>query len=541
MPSKVVTDPIQNYILAGSGAAYLLTHEQERAVNYLKSTARRLQKHFDHAWSVYTWDCNRGWCENGNPVDSKGRPDPLTDVRKILDSKPFGAYSIFVLCDYHPFISQPETMTLLRQVILNASEQSKFVVLLSHTPTLPPEIEKLVPVVDFPLPTREELHSLVDKSAKKLGTDVTTMLADGVTQDQLVSSLVGLTEYEAEGALSVVGVRYNRQMGVEALRDIQAEKVQVVRKSGLLEYLNSAEYDLETVGGLEALKRWLGKRKRAFNDIEAAAKYGVVPPRGLLLVGVPGAGKSLVAKSIASSWNLPLLRFDPGRVFASLVGQSEDRIRQVCKLAEALSPAVLWIDEIEKGLAGLQSSGVTDSGVTARVFGTLLTWMQETTAPCLICATANSVGNLPAALIRRFDTVFSVDIPTRKEREVIWNIHITKPRRGHPGRKLNKFDIPALVDASFKLTGAEIEKAYLAALSEAFTEDREVETADIVRACQQIVPIVTCMSEQVDGIRAWAKANAYPASDPDDEPEVEPKELGFTAGRKVTVPKEESK
>ena len=399
--------------------------------------------------------------------------------------------------------------------------------------TLPPELEKLVNVVEMPLPDREDLRISLHSVCVDAGSTPKDIVK--CEEDHLLGAAAGMTEVEAENAFATMMVRYNGCLKDPAIQDIAGEKAQVIKKSGLLEVISPEGYDLNQVGGLDLLKAWLVDRKRSFTDIAAAEKFGLPAPKGVLFVGVPGAGKSLAAKSVAASWGLPLLRFDPGRVFASLVGQSEQRIRTVCGLAEAIAPAVLWIDEIEKGLAGLQSSGVTDSGVTARVFGTLLTWMQENDKPVFVIGTANDIANLPPALIRRFDEVFRVDVPTAVEREEIIRIHIEKPRREHPGRKVSDFDLKELVASSKGLTGAEIEKAYLAALNAAFIKNREITTADFKDGLVKITPVTKTMEAQVKAMREWAESNARPSSSDVEAKEEEEGGVGFDKLKKRNI------
>jgi SpoVK/Ycf46/Vps4 family AAA+-type ATPase len=265
--------------------------------------------------------------------------------------------------------------------------------------------------------------------------------------------------------------------------------------------------DLPEVGGLDLLRSYLNRRRRAFSD-EARA-YGTPMPKGLLLVGVPGTGKSLACKTLAKLWKLPLIRIDVGALMGSLVGQSEANVRQALAIAESAAPCIVWLDELEKGLSGLQSSGASDGGTTARVFGTFLTWMQERTSPVYVVATSNDIQALPAELLRagRFDDIVFVDLPNPIEREEIWRIHL-----GRVSRDAEAFDVRALVAASEGYTGAEIEASIGEALYAGFDEGREIETADLIEAIKGRVPLTVTMSEQIDALRAWAARRAKPAS-----------------------------
>jgi SpoVK/Ycf46/Vps4 family AAA+-type ATPase len=284
------------------------------------------------------------------------------------------------------------------------------------------------------------------------------------------------------------------------------EKRQVIRKSGILEFYD-AEEDIEQVGGLQVLKEWLTKRSVDFT--EEARAFGLPQPRGVLLLGVQGCGKSLVAKAVSSLWGMPLLRFDVGRVFGSLVGQSEEATRRAIRTAEAIAPAVLWIDEIEKGFAGA-SAGHLDSGVTARVFGTFLTWMQEKKTAVFIVATANNIRAIPPEMLRkgRFDEVFFVDLPNAEERKTILRVHLLK-RAQDPAR----FDLDRLAEESTGFSGAELEEAVVSGLRDALYDGkRQMTTDDISRSIRQCIPLSVTMKEQIEELRDWATTRARKAS-----------------------------
>jgi SpoVK/Ycf46/Vps4 family AAA+-type ATPase len=289
-----------------------------------------------------------------------------------------------------------------------------------------------------------------------------------------------------------------------------------VRKAGLLEFLNS-DIDLNNVGGLNNLKRWLSRREGSW--LEEAEKFGLPSPKGVLITGVPGCGKSLTAKATAASWKVPLLRLDIGRVFAGLVGSSEQNLRTAIATAEAAAPCILWVDEIEKGFSG--TSGNQDSGTSARVFGYFLTWLQEKKKPVFVVATANNIDLLPPEFMRkgRFDEVFFVDLPTALEREVIWRIQISSRATDSNALAAIAADPAALqrlTAASDNYSGAEIEQAVIAGLYEAFAEKRGATTDDLVRAIDNMIPLAVTQAEQVAGIRAWASTRAVRATGSED-------------------------
>ncbi|HEX5741225.1 MAG TPA: AAA family ATPase, partial [Pilimelia sp.] len=333
---------------------------------------------------------------------------------------------------------------------------------------------------------------------------------DDASRERFANAALGLTLHEAEHAFArALGGRDAPRLEV-----VHEEKRQAVRKSGLLEYVD-AEVDLDDVGGLEHLKRWLHKRNRTW--LAEAAAYGLPAPRGVLITGVPGCGKSLTAKAVAAAWELPLLRFDVSRVFAGLVGSSEQNMRTAIRVAEAVSPCVLWVDEIEKGLVNAGN----DSGTSTRVFGTFLTWLQEKVRPVFVIATANDIERLPTELLRkgRFDEIFFVDLPTRAERESIWRLHLER-KLCFPAvaGALTVTDgvLRELAELSAGHSGAEIEQAVVTAIFDAFAERRPLHRDDLVRAVVSTVPLSVTQAERIAEIRRWAETRAVAATAAED-------------------------
>ena len=384
---------------------------------------------------------------------------------------------------------------------------NKTIILLGPVLKIPPELEKEISVVDFALPSRDDLQAqLAAIIATADEHDTLVVNLDRRQQSRLVQACLGLTSDEAGNAIAKAIIQAGGRLDQAAIEAVTSEKQQIIRKSGLLEYYRSDER-LATVGGLSILKEWLRKRVRAFS--EEARAFGLPEPKGILLVGVQGCGKSLVAKSVANSWRLPILRLDVGRLFSSLVGSSEENLRGAIRLAESIAPVVLWVDEIEKGFSGVGSSNVSDAGTAARVFASFITWLQEKRAPVFVIATANSVGQLPPELVRkgRFDEIFFVDLPNAGERADIWRIHLMKRNRDP-----DSFDLPTLAMASDGLSGAEIEQAVIAGLYEAFDGNRPLLMADLLDVLQETVPLSQMMQEEIDSLRAWARQRARPAS-----------------------------
>jgi SpoVK/Ycf46/Vps4 family AAA+-type ATPase len=341
-------------------------------------------------------------------------------------------------------------------------------------------------------------------------------------RESIVHALLGLTLAEAENVLAKTLVQ-NRGFGKESLEIINAEKKQIIRKSGLLEYYDTDE-TMSSVGGLDSLKNWLVKRSVVFSD--QARDFGLPAPKGVLLLGVQGCGKSLMAKTISNIWQLPLLRFDIGRLFGSLVGSSEQNVRRAIQVAESVAPVVFWIDEIDKAFRGSRGSGAsTDAGTSSRVFSTFLTWLSEKQSAVFVIATANDISSLPPELLRkgRFDEIFFVDLPLSAERRDIFRVHLAK-RKMDP----ETFDLDALTRASEGYSGAEIEEAIISAMFDAFYEKQQLSTDRVRESIQQTVPLSKTMKEDVDELRKWAASRARPATSPEASQEGE-------GGRKLEI------
>jgi SpoVK/Ycf46/Vps4 family AAA+-type ATPase len=313
-------------------------------------------------------------------------------------------------------------------------------------------------------------------------------------QREVAEAALGLTESEARQVFDKTSVRDKKF----SIPTILQEKKHIIRKSGILEFYE-AKVGMESVGGLPNLKSWLAKREASFN--QKARDFGLPSPKGILLLGVPGCGKSLAAKAISSGWQMPLLRLDVGKVFGSLVGSSEENMRRAIQTAEAVAPAIMWLDELEKGFSGTKSSGSSDGGTTARVFATFLTWLQEKTSPVFVIATANDVSQLPPELLRkgRFDEIFFVDLPNRKERVDILRIHLQRRNRDP-----ENFDLGRLVEASAGYSGSELEEVIVTGLYNAFDEgggDTDITTEGLLAAMTEVIPFSQTMRERLSGMR----------------------------------------
>jgi AAA+ superfamily predicted ATPase len=486
---------------------YLLSWEEQRIDAMLTELASRHGKH------LLDWSVTRGLRRIGGTRGKLGMGvDGVADPLKVLQAiGKLAEPSLVVLKDFHPYLDDPKVVRGLRELAVDLKQSYSTLVLLSPVLKIPAELEKEMSVLDVPLPGPAELGELLREIVTVVRENKrATVALTGEEAGRLVRAAQGLTLAEAENAFAKA-IAVDGTLGADDIELVLDEKRQVIRKSGLLEY-HATDATLGGVGGLEYLKSWLDRRAAAFG--EEARAFGLPEPKGLLMLGVQGCGKSLTAKAIASQWKLPLLRLDMGRIFAGFIGSSEENIRRAIRMAEGVAPVVLWIDEIEKGLSGTGSSDHSDGGTTARVFGALLTWMQEKTAPVFIVATANRIESLPPELLRkgRFDEIFFIDLPSQRERAEIFAIHLARR-----GRRPDAFDLATLAAASRGFSGAEIEQAVVSALYDAFDRRSELLQTDVERALAETRPLSATMREDIERLREWARTRTRPASPPGEE------------------------
>jgi SpoVK/Ycf46/Vps4 family AAA+-type ATPase len=474
---------------------YLVTSEETRADEGLEEVGRATGK------EVIAWTCSRGFNPPQGDAKKSTQPDEALKYIEGSDKK-----AVFVLKDFHPYLEDEKILRRLRDLVQNLKRSYKTVILVSPVLKIPPELEKDITVFDLPLPDAGELAEVLNnllepyRNSQKVKVELTKDL-----QEKVIQATLGLTRNEAENVYAKALIT-DRRFSAEDLPRIIDEKRQLIRKSGILDFIGLST-TLSNVGGLDKLKDWLRERGGAFSN--KAREYGLPEPKGLLMLGVQGCGKSLAAKAIAAEWNLPLLRLDVGKIFDSFIGNSEANMRKAIALAEAMSPTVLWLDEIEKGFSGLQSSGSGDSGVTSRVFATFLTWMQEKVKPVFVIATANDIESLPPELLRkgRFDEIFFIDLPTAMERKKIFEIHFGLKKRDH-----KKYDVARLAKEADPFSGAEIEQSILSAMYRAFAENREFTTEDVLQSIKETVPLAVTAEEKITHLRRWAKKRARPSS-----------------------------
>jgi SpoVK/Ycf46/Vps4 family AAA+-type ATPase len=481
---------------------YVVSWEETRVEEALAEIARRRDK------KVYLWSVARGLQQYGTPMESKKRADerttdPAVALDHVLESM---ENAIYLFRDLHAFFTSAAVTRRVRELGSYLKSSYKTLVIVGPTLQLPLELQKEVTVVEFDLPDQQEMGALLDRTLAEVNEATGRNLqVPPQERDRILGAAAGLTLNEAENVFAKTLVVSGR-MSEEDLPIILSEKEQTIRKSGLLEYYH-ADANLQQIGGMDVLKDWLVKRSVAFDA--RAQEYGLPSPKGVLLIGVQGCGKSLTAKAIAGLWGLPLLRLDVGRLFNSLVGSSEENVRTAIRVAESVAPAVLWVDEIEKSMSGSQSSAYSDGGTSARVLSSFLTWLQEKTAPVFVVATANSIDQLPPELLRRgrLDETFFVDLPDAQERREIFAIHLERR-----GRSAASFDLSALAEATEGFSGAEIEQCVIAGLFDAYSAEVPLTTGVLERCARDSVPLSRTMKEPIDRLRDWAEGRARRAS-----------------------------
>lgn len=494
-------EELETLIKAGAKVVEIASFEWQRVHGFVNYVAEDLNVDW------YSWSSVSGlkvW-ENGNFKTIN--PDCVT-LPAVLDYYMKAENDmLLILEDFHAYSNNPVNIRYLRETMRAQNytgNYKKAIVLSSPNKFIPEELSKELPVIEVELPDRDTIAVIANSV---VGEYKDYCMETNITP-KLLESALGLTVMEAKLAFAKAIIE-KRELTEDEIPLIISEKEQIIKKSGLLEYFHPKEY-LSNVGGLDNLKDWIHKRGQAYSD--DAKDFGLNIPRGVLLLGIPGCGKSLTAKAIANEWKFPLLRFDLGKVFGGIVGESERNIRYALDVAKTISPCVLWIDEIEKGLSGSQSSGRTDGGTSARVFGTFLTWMQEKKEPVFVVATANDISALPPELLRkgRFDEIFFVDLPSAKERENIFDIHLKNKNRD--AKALN-LDMKELVKKTEGFSGAEIEEVVNEALFNAYAEkQRDLQMNNLLVCISATSPLSRTMAETISNLRKWAEQRARMAS-----------------------------
>jgi len=465
---------------------YIPTYEEERLEAAIREEASNQGNR-----PVYTWDFVDGY--QGNPNDvGFGRRNPLQAL-EFVEKLPESAPAVFILRDYHRFLDDVAIARKLRNLARLLKSQPKNIVLLSPRMAITDDLSEVITVLEFPLPGADVIKAEVERLLAATGSGLSVKVLD-----DLVRSCQGLSMERIRRVLTKA-IATHGELQSEDVDLVLEEKRQTIRQTQILDFHPATE-KITDIGGLDNLKEWLVRRGGAFTD--RARQYGLPHPRGLMLVGIQGTGKSLTAKAIAHHWHLPLLRLDVGRLFGGLVGESESRTRQMIQVAEALAPCILWIDEIDKAFSGLGSKG--DAGTTSRVFGTFITWLGEKTTPVFVVATANDIQALPPEMLRkgRFDEIFFIGLPTQEERKAIYNVHISRLRI----HNLKNYDLDRLAYETPDFSGAEIEQTLIEAMHIGFSQNRDFNTDDILEAASQIIPLARTAQEQIEFLQNWAAA-----------------------------------
>ncbi len=508
------TYKLSNLIRARFPLIYITTFEEDRVTKHIRSIVED-EKQVKYPREVYTWTQSAGMV---NIDTQKPIADTCCSAKMLEFIRKYDKDSVFILYDFHTNfgvnnrVPDYNVIRKIRDIIpeLKLGNVRKTIFFIAPQLVIPESLQKEITIYDFPLPTLEEIRAKFNNMVIQ-NKNVKSSSLNDEDKDKLCKAALGLTLQEAESAFALAMVN-DGEISIKDLPIILEEKVQVIKKIGILEFIKS-NYSINDIGGLENLKTWLLKRNNSWS--EQAKKYCIPAPKGVLVTGVPGCGKSLTAKAMSTIWQLPLLKLDFGKVFSGLVGSSEENLRRALSTAEAVAPSILWIDEIEKGLSGLGCN--SDSGVSSRVFGQFLTWMQEKEAPVFVIATANNINTLPPELLRkgRFDEIFFVDLPTLEERKEIFKLHLEK--------RLKDKDVASeiikvknicsiLAEKTEGFIGSEIEQVIISSLCDAFFENRPLLFEDLEKNIFNTVPLSTTQKEQVVALRAWANVRAVSAT-----------------------------
>lgn len=526
------TDAFATYLKSGFPIICVPTREVDRTTEALIEQTRlwnrriskmTLPEDKEHlkidGYAVMTWDCINGWRQATDKKKAVANTNktPQEGLKWLIGDGKAKA-GVYIMQNAHMFFGDTYTLPELIQLFREQFEQGKIynrhLFLVGDSTDLPVELQPLTVMIDFPMPNLAEIEGFIEEQIEIHGLTIPNAVIKAAAE-----AATGMTLHEVDSAICVAAVKSGGKTLDKNI--VFYEKAKAVKRSGLLEHIPT-DFDIDKhIGGLENFKSWLHKVAAAFKDMEGAREYGLPMPKGCLVAGISGTGKSAAAKATANLFGVPLFRLDIGRVFGGLVGETERKTRQLIQLMEAVAPCVVLIDEVEKALAGLGSSDATDSGVTARLMSNLLYWLQEKSAPVYIMATANEVGKLPPEMLRkgRFDELWFVDLPSKKEREAILQIHIEKT-----GRKISQFKgFEKLADTpTMGYTGAELEAVVKQAMFDAFSDgQREFTLEDIEQAISQTVPLIKTKGKEIQDLRKWASNKARMANISDDIVKIE--------------------
>ena len=478
-------------IRARTPIVWIRSREEERVETLLKNCTKRLSPRRLAIWNYIDGISN---ILNSNSIGARQPMEVLQWLKKLDLNSP----TILLLKDYHHFCEDPGVLRMLKNLTTHLRSKPHTIIICSGFWNPPNDLDEELTILDLPLPKEDEIKTLLSNIASASNSN----LEEDVLKE-LTNACSGLSETRIR-KVAARALAQRGQIGKQDLLEVLEEKRQSIARSEVLEYCKTNKSPND-VGGLEILKDWLNQRKQAFS--EEAKIFGLPLPKGVLLVGPQGTGKSLVAKAIATSWSMPLLRLDVGRLFAGLVGASEARTRETIQRAEAMAPCILWIDEIDKAFGG---DGRSDGGTSQRVLANILTWMSEKTSSVFLIATANGIDKLPAELMRkgRFDEIFMLELPSKNERYSILKLHLQQRR---PNLDIN---LETAVDRTEGFSGAELEQSVIEAMYFAFAEKRELQESDLILATSQLVPLSRTAREQLESLKEWASSGRARASSP---------------------------
>jgi SpoVK/Ycf46/Vps4 family AAA+-type ATPase len=492
-------DRLKLLIQSGNPLLAIQTTDEERAVNLVRGVADEL------AFPVFEWSMTRGLCTR----DERGHESSVAAGAKVAVALEYIEKSVqsavYVFKDVGPHCKDALVHRKIRDLIDQCMQQSSTMIFIDAL-ALPEEIRRFTVRYELTWPSADDLEDVVRKTFKKIRDRTVATVTASITKrdmEQIVQTLRGLTCREAEVVIGSAIYDDYALSGDDLSHIIEAKRT-LLGSAGCLEAI-AADFEPDDIGGLENLKTWLRQRRGGFT--RDAREFGLESPRGVLMLGVPGCGKSLCAKVVAADWKMPLLRLDPGVLYQKFIGESESQLRQALSQAEAMAPAILWIDEIEKAFASA-SAASADGGLSKRMFGTLLSWMQDHRHPIFIVATANDISALPPELMRkgRFDEVFFIDLPDREARARILEIHLRRRNRDPDG-----FDLDKLGEAAEGFTGSELEQAVVSGLFKAFTERKELDNEHVLTEIAKTRPLSTLMAEDIAHLRGWAEGRCVPA------------------------------
>jgi SpoVK/Ycf46/Vps4 family AAA+-type ATPase len=479
-------DELTLFLKARYPIIYINTIEEDR-IEYVirKNIKTNLNR------SIYSWDFVDGYTNNPNN-EGFGKRNPLQAL-ELVERLSSETPALFILKDFNRFLTDLSISRKLRNISRILKLQPKTIIIIGSELSIPAELQDLITVLQFQLPSESEINQELERLINSLNIKLEPQLFENLSR-----ACQGLSLERIRRVLSKIIATY-KTIDNNSIAVLLSEKKQIISQTEILEYWSTNEKILD-LGGLDNLKDWLKKRKTAFGV--RALNYGLPTPRGLLLVGIQGTGKSLTAKAIANDWQLPLLKLDVGKLFGGIVGESESRLRQMINVAETISPCILWIDEIDKAFSNVESKG--DSGTSNRVLATFISWLSEKTKPVFVIATANNIDLLPLEVIRkgRFDEIFFLDLPKQEEREEIFKIHLKEFRP----KNWKLFDSAKLAELSESFSGAEIRQSIIDGMFHAFYEKREFTTEDVSMAIEEIIPLAHLENDQMVKLQNWASS-----------------------------------